>query len=63
VQARAGPGPDYGDELEDGPTRRGYQKPGCKFPVTQAFRPSQVGVSLALLNWPADAILTACVIG
>jgi 2'-hydroxyisoflavone reductase len=29
--------PDYGEDVEDGPTRYGYQKAGCELAVTQAF--------------------------
>lgn len=30
-------GPDYGEDVEDGPTRYGYQKSGCELAVTQTF--------------------------
>jgi 2'-hydroxyisoflavone reductase len=30
-------GPDYGEDVEDGPTRYGYQKSGCELAVAQAF--------------------------
>jgi 2'-hydroxyisoflavone reductase len=34
-------GPDYGQDVEDGPTRYGYQKAGCERAVTTAFGPSR----------------------
>lgn len=30
-------GPEYGEDIEDGPTRYGYQKSGCELAVTQTF--------------------------
>jgi len=30
-------GPEYGEDVEDGPTRYGYQKSGCELAVTQTF--------------------------
>jgi 2'-hydroxyisoflavone reductase len=30
-------GPDYGEDVEDGPTKYGYQKSGCELAVTEAF--------------------------
>lgn len=30
-------GPDYGEDVEDGPTRYGYQKSGCELAVRQTF--------------------------
>ena len=30
-------GPDYGEDVEDGPTRYGYQKSGCELAVTSRF--------------------------
>src|SRR5882724_2948503 len=30
-------GPDYGEDVEDGPTRYGYQKSGCELAVAQTF--------------------------
>ncbi len=30
-------GPDYGEDVEDGPTRYGYQKSGCELAVTSTF--------------------------
>jgi 2'-hydroxyisoflavone reductase len=30
-------GPAYGEDVEDGPTRYGYQKSGCELAVTQTF--------------------------
>lgn len=30
-------GPDYGVDVEDGPTKYGYQKSGCELAVTQTF--------------------------
>jgi 2'-hydroxyisoflavone reductase len=30
-------GPGYGEDVEDGPTRYGYQKSGCELAVTQTF--------------------------
>ena len=32
-------GPDYGEDVEDGPTRYGYQKSGCELAVTSTIRP------------------------
>jgi 2'-hydroxyisoflavone reductase len=34
-------GPDYGVDVEDGPTRYGYQKSGCELAVTQTFGPGR----------------------
>ena len=33
----AGAGPNYGEDVEDGPTRYGYQKSGCELAVTSTF--------------------------
>lgn len=33
----ANAGADYGEDVEDGPTRYGYQKSGCELAVTQTF--------------------------
>jgi 2'-hydroxyisoflavone reductase len=30
-------GPDYGEDVEDGPTKYGYQKSGCELAVTNSF--------------------------
>jgi nucleoside-diphosphate-sugar epimerase len=30
-------GPEYGEDVEDGPTRYGYQKSGCELAVTQTY--------------------------
>jgi nucleoside-diphosphate-sugar epimerase len=30
-------GPDYGEDIEDGPTKYGYQKSGCELAVTRTF--------------------------
>jgi len=30
-------GPDYGEDVEDGPTKYGYQKSGCELAVAQTF--------------------------
>ncbi len=30
-------GPDYGEDVEDGPTKYGYQKSGCELAVTSSF--------------------------
>jgi len=30
-------GPEYGEDVKDGPTRYGYQKSGCELAVTQTF--------------------------
>jgi 2'-hydroxyisoflavone reductase len=30
-------GPDYGQDVEDGPTKYGYQKSGCELAVTRTF--------------------------
>jgi 2'-hydroxyisoflavone reductase len=30
-------GPEYGEDVEDGPTRYGYQKSGCELAVMQTF--------------------------
>jgi nucleoside-diphosphate-sugar epimerase len=30
-------GPDYGEDVEDGPTKYGYQKSGCELAVTSTF--------------------------
>lgn len=30
-------GPDYGEDIEDGPTKYGYQKSGCELAVAQTF--------------------------
>jgi nucleoside-diphosphate-sugar epimerase len=32
-------GPDYGEDVEDGPTKYGYQKSGCELAVTSSFGP------------------------
>jgi nucleoside-diphosphate-sugar epimerase len=32
-----GAGPDYGEDVEDGPTQYGYQKSGCELAVTSSF--------------------------
>lgn len=32
-------GPDYGEDVEDGPTRYGYQKYGCELAVVSTFGP------------------------
>jgi nucleoside-diphosphate-sugar epimerase len=34
-------GPDYGEDVEDGPTRYGYQKSGCELAVTQTYGPDR----------------------
>lgn len=34
-------GPDYGEDVEDGPTRYGYQKSGCELAVTSRFGPER----------------------
>jgi nucleoside-diphosphate-sugar epimerase len=34
-------GPEYGEDVEDGPTRYGYQKSGCELAVTQTFGASR----------------------
>jgi nucleoside-diphosphate-sugar epimerase len=34
-------GPDYGEDVEDGPTRYGYQKSGCELAVTRTFGPDR----------------------
>ena len=34
-------GPDYGEDVEDGPTRYGYQKSGCELAVTSTFGPER----------------------
>lgn len=33
--------PDYGEDVEDGPTRYGYQKSGCELAVTRTFGPDR----------------------
>ena len=35
----ASAGPDYGEDVEDGPTQYGYQKSGCELAVTSSFGP------------------------
>lgn len=37
-------GPDYGDDVEDGPTRYGYQKSGCETAVTSTFGPGRATI-------------------
>jgi nucleoside-diphosphate-sugar epimerase len=32
-------GPDFGEDIEDGPTQYGYQKSGCELAVTSSFGP------------------------
>lgn len=34
-------GPEYGEDVEDGPTRYGYQKSGCELAATQTFGPGR----------------------
>jgi 2'-hydroxyisoflavone reductase len=34
-------GPDYGEDVENGPTRYGYQKAGCELAVTSTFGPDR----------------------
>jgi 2'-hydroxyisoflavone reductase len=34
-------GPDYGEDMEDGPTRYGYQKSGCELAVASTFGPER----------------------
>jgi nucleoside-diphosphate-sugar epimerase len=34
-------GPEYGEDVEDGPTRYGYQKSGCELAVRQTFGPGR----------------------
>jgi nucleoside-diphosphate-sugar epimerase len=34
-------GPDYGEDVEDGPTKYGYQKSGCELAVTSSFGPER----------------------
>ncbi len=34
-------GPGYGEDVEDGPTRYGYQKSGCELAVTTTFGPGR----------------------
>ena len=34
-------GPDFGEDVEDGPTRYGYQKSGCELAVTSTFGPGR----------------------
>lgn len=34
-------GPDYGEDVEDGPTRYGYQKSGCELAVISTFGPER----------------------
>ncbi len=34
-------GPDYGEDVEDGPTRYGYQKSGCELAVKQTYGPDR----------------------
>lgn len=34
-------GPEYGEDIEDGPTRYGYQKSGCELAVIQTFGASR----------------------
>ena len=34
-------GPGYGEDVEDGPTRYGYQKSGCELAVTSTFGPER----------------------
>lgn len=34
-------GPDYGEDIEDGPTKYGYQKSGCELAVTRFFGPAR----------------------
>jgi hypothetical protein len=34
-------GPEYGEDVEDGPTRYGYQKSGCELAVTRTFGPGR----------------------
>ncbi len=34
-------GPDYGEDVEDGPTKYGYQKSGCELAVTQTYGPDR----------------------
>ena len=34
-------GPDYGEDVEDGPTRYGYQKSGCEQAVMETFGPDR----------------------
>lgn len=34
-------GPEYGEDVEDGPTRYGYQKSGCELAVRQVFGPER----------------------
>jgi nucleoside-diphosphate-sugar epimerase len=34
-------GPDYGEDVEDGPTRYGYQKSGCELAVAETFGPQR----------------------
>lgn len=37
-------GPDYGEDVEDGPTRYGYQKSGCELAVTTTFGRSRSAI-------------------
>jgi 2'-hydroxyisoflavone reductase len=37
-------GPGYGEDVEDGPTRYGYQKSGCEFAVKAAFGVKRVTI-------------------
>jgi 2'-hydroxyisoflavone reductase len=37
LRCRADAGPEFGEDIEDGPTRYGYQKAGCELAVTQTF--------------------------
>jgi nucleoside-diphosphate-sugar epimerase len=40
-------GPEYGEDLEDGPTRYGYQKSGCEQAVMQTFGAGRSAVARA----------------
>jgi len=37
LRCPADAGPEFGEDVEDGPTRYGYQKAGCELAVTQTF--------------------------
>ena len=56
-------GPDYGEDMEDGPTRYGYQKSGCELAVTSTFGPERsVLLRPGVVLGPREYVGTAAVV-
>ena len=49
-------GPDFGVDVEDGPTRYGYQKSGCELAVRETFGEDGVSLRLGVMLGPREYV-------